>query len=169
MFHVAHIVAKLITLQAIDSSAAAALTQDAVSVALDEEPLFDKGETEESEYRARLKTASLLAVWGGKEAAGRAFAIGDKGTSFGLFQMKKAWFGHAWMIEAGFGDVTTSDVLKDGRLSMRMGLALMRHLKEHQCGGSVRGALRAYASGKCAGTVEARAKVDFRCKVSEAC
>jgi hypothetical protein len=58
-------------------------------------------------------------------------------------------------------------VLTDPRLALRLGLGLMRELAE-KCG-SVRGGLRAYASGSCSGSPRARQLVAWRCAQSGAC
>ena len=137
------------------------LAADVTDVVAIEAPLFDGPD-------GRDKTARLLLVWSARESAGQVNAIGDcapgKRTvatcrSFGRMQVNRLWLGVL--------DLEPADVLGDGRLALRAGLDVWRRLRD-KCG-TVRGALRAYASGSCAGSPRARAIVEARCAESGAC
>lgn len=139
------------------------LVDQVVAVADADEPLFacKAGDCAE----ARQKTASLLTVWAFYESAGKVDAVGDNGSSYGLMQMKEGHFYSTVLKDYGG---SRQKVLKDGVLSLRLGLAWMRYLRG-VCGGSVERALNAYASGTCAGTNTSRAKVKARCKLAGGC
>ena len=137
------------------------LARDVAEVAGSEPPLFDGAD-------GREKTARLLLAWSARESGGNVGALGDcapgKRTvatcrSFGRMQTNALWLSTL--------DLSPADVLEDGRLALRSGLAVMRTLRD-RCG-SVRAGLRAYASGSCAGTPRARALVVSRCAESGAC
>lgn len=136
---------------------AQSLADDAQSVASIEEPLFDGD-------KAREKTARLLVVWAARESAGKVNILGDcnddkKKTvetcrSYGRMQTSRTWL-------LAFGS-SPMEVLGDGKLALRVGLAVMRKLRD-QCG-SIRAGLRAYAGGTCIGSMRARTLVEARCK-----
>lgn len=144
------------------SENAQSLAADAAEVASVEEPLF-------SGEKARERTARLLVVWAARESAGHVSILGDcanpkKKTvdtcaSYGRLQTSKAWL-------LAF-DTKPADVLSDGRLSLRVGLSVMRRLRD-TCG-SVKAGLRAYGSGLCAGTVRARQIAEQRCQEAGGC
>lgn len=139
---------------------ARSLAEDAADVASTDDPLFDGP-------NGRERTARLLVVWSTRESAGVASSLGgcldDKPktlstcTSFGRMQMTRVWFKH-------FG-TSPEIVLGDGKLALRLGLAAMRSLRV-TCK-SVKGALRAYASGRCEG--RATTLVENRCKEIGGC
>lgn len=149
--------ASLVTRSLLAPEEADSLATDAFTVANEDAPLFDGAD-------GRAKTARLLVLWASRESAGRVSILGDcsnpsKRTmdtcrSLGRMQTNRLW------IER-FG-ATPASVLSDGLLSLRVGLSTMRHLKA-VCG-SVKGALRAYASGSCAGSTRSRLIVESRCK-----
>jgi len=64
--------------------------------------------------------------------------------------------------------MTVDDVLGSRRVALRLGLAWMRYLRG-VCGGSVKRALYAYASGSCAGSMPVREKVAARCAYAGGC
>jgi hypothetical protein len=156
--------AALTTRGVLASEHARSLADDAAEVVAgaEEQPLFPGSD-------GREKTARLLIVWAAHESAGHVNILGDctnpskksveTCNSIGRMQTSKAW-----IHEIGF---TSSEVLASGRLSLRIGLEVMRRLRD-QCG-SVRSGLRAYASGSCAGTIRARALVEARCKEIGGC
>lgn len=133
------------------------LAHDVVEVASSEEPLFD-GEN------AREKTAKLLYVWAVKESAGIVNIKGDSGWSIGRMQFRKTWLNSPTLI---YFNAKEEDVLSDGKLALKMGLAIMRDLKA-SCKG-VKGALKAYASGSCIGNMKSKTIVEERCKMIGGC
>lgn len=124
------------------------LVLDVVEVAAEELPLW-------AEDRAR--TARLLLVWAARESAGRADAVGDAGQACGVLQLHPV----------ARGGATCAELRASRRLGLRRGLAWMRALSA-RCG-SVVGGLRAYASGRCAGTERARLLVAARCALAGGC
>lgn len=130
----------------------ASIADDVRAVVLESVPLTLASTVEES----RAATARLLVVWSWRESAWKVGAIGDAGASLGAMQLNRSWLGGR-----------DAEVLTDRRLALRLGLALMVDLAA-RCG-SVRGGLRAYASGSCSGNARARELVAARCKMAEAC
>lgn len=100
----------------------------------------------------------LLINWQGHESAGRPYVEGDGGWSLGPMQINRRW--------ALLLGVPESDLLHPYK-GVKIGYEIMKSLKK-SCG-STKGALRAYASGTCAGTIRARALVESRCKESGSC
>lgn len=146
----------------VDEAYAYDLAHDAHEIAMEDEPLFNApGITEDD---ARFRTMKLLVVWGGFESAGRCRAVGDGGSSIGAMQFREDWLKHASLAPFGARRV---DVLGSCKLGLRMGLALMRDLR-NTCG-SVKGALNAYASGSCFGSLRGRVKVAERCALAGGC
>lgn len=127
----------LLTSMGLRDGSALDLAIDVRHVALTEAPLDDDREL----------TARVLAVWAYRESAGRS-VIGDHGAACGVLQLH----------ELARQGVPCAEILADRRVGLRLGLAWMRRMAE-QCG-SVRGGLRAYASGSCSGAV---ALVRSRC------
>ena len=130
----------LLTSMGLRDGSALDLAIDVRHVALTEAPLADDREL----------TARILAVWAYRESAGRS-VIGDHGAACGVVQLHE-------MARQG---VPCSEILADRRVGLRLGLAWMRRMTE-QCG-SLRGGLRAYSSGSCAGAVSL---VRSRCAVA---
>lgn len=137
---------------------------DATAVALTEEPLYPC-DAEGSCATARHQTALLLTAWSVRESAGLSSAWGDNHTSIGSMQFKAHYLKHPVLAEYG---LTERDVLDSRREGMRLGLAWMRYLRT-ACGGSVRRALYAYASGSCVGTKDVQKKVLARCELAGGC
>ena len=128
------------------------LLHDVNDIASVEDPFFEGKD-------ARLKTAKLLYVWSSKESAGIVNIKGDKGASIGRMQFRKEW-----LIKF---NVTEEDVLKDGKLALKLGLDIMKSLK-NSCK-STKGALMAYASGSCIGNMRSKKIVEERCKLIGGC
>lgn len=101
----------------------------------------------------RLTTARLLAVWAYRESAGRS-VMGDQGAACGVLQLH----------EVARQGTPCTEILADRRVGLALGLAWMQRMSE-QCG-SLRGGLRAYASGTCAGSMRARELVEARCALA---
>lgn len=141
--------AKLAALGIMDYAQAPSVAIDTVAVVLDSDSTLTGD---------RLKDALLLADWIGHESAGHVHHDGDGGESLGRMQIRRSWL-------KVFGG-TEAD-LRHPREGIRFGYDLMKSLKT-SCG-SLRGGLRAYASGTCAGSLKARALVESRCKESGAC
>jgi hypothetical protein len=136
---------------------------DAYVVSLTEEPLYlCNGE---SCTEARHQTSLLLTTWAIRESAGLSNVWGDNHTSIGAMQFKAHYLKHPALKVYG---ATEKDVLSSRREGMRLGLAWMRHLRG-VCGGSVRRALYAYASGSCIGSESVRKKVLARCELAGGC
>ncbi len=134
------------------------VARDAWVVALDEPPLFPCQVAGDVEcYDGRTQTALLLVAWVFKESSGIANVTGDNGWSIGAMQFRRTWLTVAPL--AAFS-VSVKDVLADRKLAMRMGLTLLRTLRD-DCGSVLRG-LYAYASGSCGGTPAARRKAHSR-------
>lgn len=142
--------AHLASVGAIHKEDAIDISIDVISVVLDSEDSF----TESKE-----KDVLLLVDWVARESAGHKAIVGDKGKSHGAMQIGKIWF--------KLCDTNEVDLKSDRRLNIACGYKVMKHLKS-VCGG-IRPALRSYASGPCQGTIEARLKVEARCKESGAC
>jgi hypothetical protein len=136
---------------------------DAYVVSLLEEPLYPC--SPEGCADARRKTALLLTTWTIRESAGLANVWGDNHTSIGSMQFKAHYLKHPALEVYG---ATEKDVLSSRREGMRLGLAWMRYLRD-ACGGSVRRALYAYASGSCIGSPSVRTKVLARCELAGGC
>lgn len=161
LFEAFHLAARLSALGSIHQSDVAGLVSDVQEVAIIEEPLFDG-----DDYTARLRTAKLLVVWSIRESAGKANALGDCDDSahrttatcrsVGAMQINKLWL-------PAFA-VSAESLLADRKLSLRIGLSLMRQLRD-KCGSVSRG-LNAYASGKCSGNASSKSKVAYRCAVA---
>jgi hypothetical protein len=145
------LVVHLVVIGVMDRTEAPSVAIDTVYVVNEEESLFSGDD-------GRDRTMSLLLEWIGRESAGRVSVKGDGGRSSGRMQIGESWLP---LCEV------EKEKLLDGRENIRCGLKVMRHLRD-RCG-SVRAALRAYASGTCAGNMTSRAKVEARCKASGAC
>lgn len=129
---------------------------DIVAVVVDSDDVFISKE----------KDAVLLGEWIARESALRPRLGGDRdangvATSFGEMQIKAVWF--------KLCETSEEILMSDRRANIACGYKILKHLKNEVCGGSVRGALRAYGSGTCAGSVKMRAKVESRCASSGAC
>jgi hypothetical protein len=140
------------------------IARDVVDVAREDEPLFPCKKDGDCEA-AREKTALLLTVWTIRESGGVANLWGDNHTSVGAMQFKPWYLQHAAMVDFG---MTVDDVLASRKVSLRLGLAWMRYLKKDVCK-TVKGALNAYASGSCIGSMESREKVKMRCALAGGC
>ena len=136
---------------------------DATVVSLVEEPLYPC--EPDGCASARHQTALLLTAWSIRESAGLSNVWGDNHTSIGTMQFKAHYLKHPAL---EVYETSEKEVLSSRREGMRLGLAWMRYLKT-ACGGSVRRALYAYASGSCAGSVEVRKKVLARCELAGGC
>jgi hypothetical protein len=146
LFELFHLAASL-SGSALPAQELADLAADVRAVALEEQPLFAGADD-------RARTARLLIVWTWKEAAFRTDALGDKGAACGLLQLHElARDGHS-----------CDELRGNRRLALRVGLAWMRSMRD-VCG-SVRGGLRAFASGSCAGSLRARDLVAHRCRLA---
>lgn len=144
-----------------------AVATDAAEVAMQEDPLFycsKESQAKDGCAEARKKTAMILVVWSVRESAGLSNVWGDNHTSIGTMQFKSWYLQHPVMAPY---KASESDVLKDRKVGMRLGLAWMRYLRS-TCG-SPKKALIAYASGSCIGTMLARDKVESRCKQAGGC
>lgn len=126
-----------------------AIADDVQAIALEEPPLMRvKGG---SEFDDRTMSACLATVWWYGESAFRPEVVGDKGTSFGVGQMKRPYFDY------DFVGVSFDSATKNRRESMRASWRFMRQMIQ-DCG-SVAGGLGKYATGYCGG---ARDKVKAR-------
>jgi hypothetical protein len=119
-----------------------------------------------------LKTTLLLVAWTARESAGRPWLDGDRDVfgvahSLGRMQFRDSWLSVEPL--KLFGLNRKQVLADDGRTQMAMGLHLMLWLRDHQCGGSVMGALNAYASGSCKGTPASLRKVADRCGLIGGC
>jgi hypothetical protein len=108
------------------------IAEDARAVALEEGAFA--GETV-------TRSACVFAAWIVLESNGDPTVTGDRGTSFGVGQIKRS---HLPIARVTFEALTT-----DRRESMRGAWRVMAH-EVTRCGGLARG-LGAYASGKCGG------------------
>lgn len=142
------------------------IARDAVEVASVEEPIFHCAKSDTNCASARAKTAMLLTVWTIRESAGRSDVWGDNHTSVGAMQFKAHYLDYPALAKYG---ATVSDVLSSRKLGLKLGLAWMRYLRDDVCAGSVKGALLAYASGSCSGSMVAREKVKTRCGLAGGC
>ncbi len=141
------------------------IARDAVEIATNDEPFFPCKKDGDCSA-AREKTALLLTVWTIRESGGVANIWGDNHTSVGAMQFKPHYLQHEAM--SGYG-MTVTDVLGSRKVALRLGLAWMRYLRTSVCGGSVKGALNAYASGSCIGSMTSRQKVKDRCALAGGC
>lgn len=141
------------------------IARDAVEVAREDEPLFPCKKDGDCES-AREKTALLLTVWTIRESGGVANIWGDNHTSVGAMQFKPVYLQHTAMANYA---MTVDDVLGSRKVALRLGLAWMRYLRKDVCGGSIKSALNAYASGRCIGNMKSREKVRVRCGLAGGC
>lgn len=127
---------------------------DVRDIALEEPILFHvKGF---DEFEDRKASACLAATWFYRESAFDPTVVGDKGTSFGVGQMKKQ---HALIIDMEIDLIRT-----DRKESIRAGYRLLRH-EIKRCS-NVSDGLGAYATGKCGGAKE---KVNSRLMIAKSC
>ncbi len=116
-------------------------------------------DTDDSFTGSKEKDVQLLVTWVARESAGKVHVIGDKGASNGAMQIGQVWF--------DLCQTNKEKLITNRRENIACGYKIMKHLRG-VCG-SVRSALRSYASGPCQGSIEARQKVESRCKESGAC
>ncbi len=153
LFTAFHFAARLASLGIMDYAEASSVAIDTVAVVVESIESGDEPLT-----GSPLGDAMLLIDWVAHESAGHANAVNATGGDSGRMQIRKSWLKVTGKTEAD---------LKHPREGIRIGYSIMKSLRP-TCG-SVRGVLRAYSSGTCAGSIRARALVESRCKESGSC
>lgn len=108
------------------------------------------------DFGDRKASACLAATWFYRESAFDPTVVGDKGTSFGIPQMKKQY--------VSIVNIELDLIRTDRKESIRAGYRLLRH-EIKRCS-NVSDGLGAYASGVCGGAKE---KVAHRLNIAKGC